>query len=156
MQTAGYVVVRQRPATAKGILFMSLEDESGLLNIMAKPARYAALQDVLHGEALLFVTGVVQRSGRAVSLLVEEASPFSLHHRRRVTKSTPMIYAPAHISTRVPSPRSSANRSTAAHRQRALHRHPYRLEDRDLLRRRATAMRPSNTSPISPATCSGV
>ncbi len=79
VQTAGYVVVRQRPATAKGILFMSLEDESGLLDLVVKPARYAALRDVLRGEALLFVTGVVQRSGRAVSLLVEEASPFSLH-----------------------------------------------------------------------------
>ena len=78
-QTAGFVVVRQRPATAKGILFMSLEDESGLLDLVVKPARYAELREVLRGEALLWAKGVVQRSGRAVSLLVEEAGPLSVH-----------------------------------------------------------------------------
>ena len=37
VQVAGLVVVRQRPSTAKGILFMSLEDESGLLDLVVKP-----------------------------------------------------------------------------------------------------------------------
>ena len=75
VRSAGFVVVRQRPATAKGILFMSLEDESGLLDLVVKPPVYARLRDVLRGQPLLIVEGVVQRSGRAVSLLVQHAQP---------------------------------------------------------------------------------
>ncbi len=74
-RSAGFVVVRQRPATAKGILFMSLEDESGLLDLVVKPPVYARLRDVLRGRPLLIVEGIVQRSGRAVSLLVQHAQP---------------------------------------------------------------------------------
>jgi error-prone DNA polymerase len=75
VRSAGFVVVRQRPATAKGILFLSLEDESGLLDLVVKPPVYARLRDVLRGEPLIVVEGVVQRSGRAVSLLVQHAEP---------------------------------------------------------------------------------
>ncbi len=70
VRVAGYVVVRQRPATAKGILFLSLEDESGLLDLVVKPEIYTALREVLRGHALLVAEGVVQRSGRATSVLV--------------------------------------------------------------------------------------
>jgi error-prone DNA polymerase len=72
-RTAGFAVVRQRPSTAKGILFMSLEDESGLLDLVVKPDVYDRLRDVLRNQPLLIVEGVVQRSGRSVSLLVEQA-----------------------------------------------------------------------------------
>ena len=75
VRSAGFVVVRQRPATAKGILFMSLEDESGLLDLVVKPPVYARLRDVLRGRPLIIVEGIVQRSGRAVSLLVQHAQP---------------------------------------------------------------------------------
>ena len=75
VRSAGFVVVRQRPATAKGILFMSLEDESGLLDLVVKPPVYARLREVLRGQPLLVVEGIVQRSGRAVSLLVQHAQP---------------------------------------------------------------------------------
>jgi error-prone DNA polymerase len=71
---AGLVVIRQRPATARGVTFLSLEDESGLLDLVIQPAIYTRLRDLLHHDALLLVRGLVQRSGRAVSLLVSEAS----------------------------------------------------------------------------------
>ena len=70
VRVAGYVVVRQRPATAKGILFMSREDESGLLDLVVKPETYTALREVLRRHALLVAEGVVQRNGRATSVLV--------------------------------------------------------------------------------------
>jgi error-prone DNA polymerase len=73
VRVAGFAVVRQRPATAKGIVFYSLEDESGLLDLVVKPDVYARLRRVLSGHPLLLVRGVVQRSGRAVSVLVWEA-----------------------------------------------------------------------------------
>jgi error-prone DNA polymerase len=75
VRSAGFVVVRQRPATAKGILFLSLEDESGLLDLVVKPPIYARLREVLRGRPLIVVEGIVQRSGRAVSLLVQNAVP---------------------------------------------------------------------------------
>jgi error-prone DNA polymerase len=75
VRVAGMVVVRQRPGTAKGILFMSLEDESGLLDLVVKPPVYARLRTVLRGQPLLLVEGVVQRAERAASLLVGDAHP---------------------------------------------------------------------------------
>jgi error-prone DNA polymerase len=73
VRCAGFVVVRQRPATAKGILFMSLEDESGLLDVVVKPPVYERLRDVLRGQPLIVVEGIVQRNGRAASLLLLDA-----------------------------------------------------------------------------------
>ena len=70
MRVAGFVVVRQRPATAKGILFMSLEDESGLLDLVVKPDIYARLREVIRTNPLLIAEGVVQRNSRSVSVLV--------------------------------------------------------------------------------------
>jgi error-prone DNA polymerase len=77
VRAAGFVVVRQRPPTAGGILFMSLEDESGLLDVVVKPPVYESLRDVLRSSVLLIVEGVVQRSGRAASLLLVSAEPLA-------------------------------------------------------------------------------
>ena len=74
-RTAGMVVIRQRPQTAKGIVFISLEDESGLLDVIVKPDVWARLRPVLKGALLIYVEGEVQCSGLAVSLLVQEAAP---------------------------------------------------------------------------------
>ena len=74
-RVAGLIVVRQRPSTAKGILFMSLEDESGLLDLVVKPPVYERLRPVLRGEPLVLVEGVVQRAGRVASLLVADVQP---------------------------------------------------------------------------------
>jgi DNA polymerase III alpha subunit len=54
---------------------MSLEDESGLLDVVVKPHVWARLRPVLKGALLLYLEGEVQRSGLAVSLLVQGAAP---------------------------------------------------------------------------------
>lgn len=63
--------------TAKGIVFMSLEDESGLLDIVAKPQVWERLQDVLRHESLILAEGTIQRAddAAAVSLLLANATP---------------------------------------------------------------------------------
>lgn len=71
---AGMVVVRQRPATAKGILFMSLEDESGLLDVVVKPDVYERYRSILRGQPLIYVEGIVQTSEGAVNLLLHHAA----------------------------------------------------------------------------------
>jgi error-prone DNA polymerase len=73
VRVAGMMAVRQRPATAKGILFISLEDESGLLDLVVKQDEYARLREVLRGQPLIAAEGIVQRSGRATSLLMSDA-----------------------------------------------------------------------------------
>jgi len=47
-----------------------LEDESGLLDLVVKPETYARLRETIRSQPLLMVEGVVQRSGRATSVLV--------------------------------------------------------------------------------------
>jgi error-prone DNA polymerase len=77
VRVGGMVVVRQRPGTAKGMLFMSLEDESGLLDLVVRPAVYARLRPVLRQHPLLIASGLVQRVEGSVSVLVLEAIPLT-------------------------------------------------------------------------------
>ena len=70
VRVAGWAVVRQRPPTAKGVLFITLEDEEGLANLIVHPGVEKAYHDTLHTAPLLWVDGQVQRDGGAVSVLV--------------------------------------------------------------------------------------
>ena len=67
---AGMVVVRQRPQTAKGIMFISLEDEGGLLDLVVKPDVYPQVRPILQATLLIVAEGVVQQSDGAVNVLV--------------------------------------------------------------------------------------
>ena len=58
---AGLVVVRQRPATAKGFFFLTLEDETGLANVVVTPTRYEADRARLVSAPALIVEGPLQR-----------------------------------------------------------------------------------------------
>jgi error-prone DNA polymerase len=79
VRVAGMVVVRQRPGTAKGMTFLSLEDESGLLDVVIRPDVYAKVRDTLRSNILVIADGVVQRShserSGSVSVLLYQLSP---------------------------------------------------------------------------------
>jgi error-prone DNA polymerase len=67
VKVAGAVICRQRPGTAKGFLFLTLEDETGLVNVIVRPDLYERQREVLVGESLLEVDGVLQaESGLSV------------------------------------------------------------------------------------------
>ncbi|MBI2492914.1 MAG: DNA polymerase III subunit alpha [Candidatus Rokubacteria bacterium] len=68
VRTAGSVIVRQRPGTAKGFVFLSLEDETGIANVIVTPRVFARHRAALVGEPFLLVEGVVQRQDGVVSL----------------------------------------------------------------------------------------
>jgi error-prone DNA polymerase len=68
---AGLVLVRQRPGTASGVIFMTLEDESGIANLVVWPARFEEFRRVVLTSSLLLATGIVQREGLVVHLIVE-------------------------------------------------------------------------------------
>ncbi|MFC2015785.1 DNA polymerase III subunit alpha [Chloroflexota bacterium] len=74
VRVAGLAVVRQRPPTAKGFLFITLEDEQGLANLIVRPGVYDRYRDVLRNAPLLQVKGRLQREGDALSVLVYEAA----------------------------------------------------------------------------------
>jgi error-prone DNA polymerase len=73
VRLAGYAVVRQRPPTAKGYLFITLEDEDGLTNLIVRPRIYERFRDALRNAPLLWIEGQLQREGQALSVLVHRA-----------------------------------------------------------------------------------
>jgi error-prone DNA polymerase len=60
VRVAGSVICRQRPGTASGFLFLTLEDETGLVNVIVRPDLFAAERAVLVAEPLLEVDGLLQ------------------------------------------------------------------------------------------------
>src|SRR5437773_2225160 len=68
VQVAGSVIVRQRPGTAKGFVFLSLEDETGIANVIVTPPIFARHRVALVAEPYLLVTGIAQRQDGVISV----------------------------------------------------------------------------------------
>jgi len=66
---AGLVTCRQRPGTAKGTLFLTLEDETGLTNVIVRPELFEQQRRILLGARLMGVFGQIRRQGRVVHLV---------------------------------------------------------------------------------------
>jgi error-prone DNA polymerase len=77
VRTAGMVVCRQRPGTAKGFVFLLLEDETGLVNIVIKPDLYTAQRSTIRGEPYLCVEGTVQNRSGTLNLIATRVTPLS-------------------------------------------------------------------------------
>jgi error-prone DNA polymerase len=60
---AGLIIFRQRPPTAKGFTFLTIEDETGIANIIIKPQLYAESRHILPSTTAIKITGVVERIG---------------------------------------------------------------------------------------------
>ena len=69
IHTAGVVIARQRPGTAKGTFFMTLEDEEGFVNVIVWPQYYLKHRNMLRSVRLLAVQGRVQISDGVVQVL---------------------------------------------------------------------------------------
>src|SRR5439155_10865211 len=68
---AGMVVARQRPSTAKGVVFMLLEDEYGQINLIVPPPVYERYRALVRGEPLLLAQGRFERRDRNMNVLVD-------------------------------------------------------------------------------------
>jgi len=79
VRVAGAVVVRQRPGTAKGFVFLNLEDETGLINVIVRPALFHRYRLALVNEPFLYVEGTLQHQDNVVSIRAERLAP--LRHR---------------------------------------------------------------------------
>ena len=67
--TAGLVLVRQRPGSARGVIFMTLEDETGTVNVVVWPNTLEKYRRAILGARLALVRGKVQRAGEIVHLV---------------------------------------------------------------------------------------
>ncbi len=73
VRIGGVVVARQRPGTAKGVVFMLLEDEHGTINLVVPPEVYERHRLVVRSEPLVIAEGVLERhpaAGGAINVLV--------------------------------------------------------------------------------------
>jgi error-prone DNA polymerase len=72
MRCAGVVLVRQRPGSAKGVVFMTLEDETGIANIVVWPKVMEKYRKEVMGSRLILVEGYIQSSPEGVTHLVAQ------------------------------------------------------------------------------------
>jgi error-prone DNA polymerase len=73
VQLAGLVLLRQRPGTAKGIVFITIEDETGAANLIVREKVYKKYRKALRASVAVMVRGRVERRGLVVHLLVGSA-----------------------------------------------------------------------------------
>lgn len=75
---AGIVTHRQRPGTARGVTFLSIEDETGLLNVVCSPGLWVRFRKVARTSAAVVVRGRLERADGATNLVAEHLAPLSL------------------------------------------------------------------------------
>jgi len=72
ISVAGLVLVRQRPGTASGIVFITMEDETGIANLIVRPAIFEKFRSVARMSVALLATGRVERANNVVHVLVSK------------------------------------------------------------------------------------
>ena len=75
VSVAGYVVCRQAPRTAKGHVFLTMEDETGLVNIILKPEVYQRFRYPVRTEPLIVVEGIFQKRSGISNIVAQHISP---------------------------------------------------------------------------------
>jgi error-prone DNA polymerase len=77
VRVAGIVLVRQRPGTASGVIFATLEDETGIVNVIIWPKTFERFRPIVLGAKLLGVDGRLQREGRVIHVIAERLTDLS-------------------------------------------------------------------------------
>jgi error-prone DNA polymerase len=77
VRVAGWVIVRQRPGTAKGFMFLSLEDETGVSNIIVTPQLFEKYRLELVGHPFLLIEGALQNQDNVISVKASHIEPLS-------------------------------------------------------------------------------
>jgi error-prone DNA polymerase len=77
VRVAGWVIVRQRPGTAKGFMFLSLEDETGVSNIIVTPQLFDRYRRELVGHPFLLIEGKLQNQDNVISVKASHIQPLA-------------------------------------------------------------------------------
>ncbi|HVO97947.1 MAG TPA: error-prone DNA polymerase [Bryobacteraceae bacterium] len=75
IRVAGAVICRQQPGTAKGFVFLSLEDETGIANVILKPDVFDRLRITVLGNSYLLVDGILQNQRGVASIKATDVRP---------------------------------------------------------------------------------
>ena len=75
LRIGGCVITRQRPGTAKGFVFLSLEDETGVANAIVRPDLFHANRLLLTSERFLAIEGILQNQDNVISVRAERVQP---------------------------------------------------------------------------------
>ena len=86
LRIGGCVIARQRPGTAKGMMFMSLEDETGIANAIVAPDMLQKNRALLISERFLMIEGILQNQDNVIHIRAEKVSPL------RVTRAETMSH----------------------------------------------------------------
>lgn len=76
-QVAGMVLVRQRPGSASGVVFITAEDETGIVNIIVWPKTFELYRRAVLASSFLLVTGTIQKEGQVVHLIARSLTDLS-------------------------------------------------------------------------------
>jgi error-prone DNA polymerase len=117
---AGIVLIRQRPGTAKGVIFMTLEDETGIANTIVWPKMFETFRPVVLGARLVSVTGKLQNEKGVIHVVadhIEDLTPLL----RRLSEHGASIESLARcdeVKRPEPGNRSAKNLAKGAHPRR--------------------------------------
>src|SRR5437667_8707317 len=78
VRVAGWVIVRQRPGTAKGFVFLSLEDETGIANVIVTPQLFENNRLALVEFPFLLIEGALQHQDNVVSVKARRIEPLQM------------------------------------------------------------------------------
>ena len=78
VKVAGWVIVRQRPGTAKGFVFLSLEDETGIANIIVTPQLFDGNRLALVNYPFLLIEGILQHQDNVISVKARRIEPLQM------------------------------------------------------------------------------
>jgi error-prone DNA polymerase len=78
IRVGGCVIARQRPGTAKGMMFMSLEDETGIANVIVAPDLLQKNRVLLISERFLMIEGILQNQDNVIHIRAERVSPLRI------------------------------------------------------------------------------
>jgi len=78
VEVAGIVTHRQQPETASGVVFVNLEDETGLVNVICTPDVWRRFRRVARMEPALRIRGLLERRQGVINLLAQRIAPLPL------------------------------------------------------------------------------
>jgi error-prone DNA polymerase len=85
LRIGGCVIARQRPGTAKGIMFMSLEDETGIANAIVAPDLLQKNRALLISERFLMIEGILQNQDNVIHIRAQKVSPLPVTRAETVS-----------------------------------------------------------------------
>jgi error-prone DNA polymerase len=87
LKVGGIVLLRQRPSTAKGITFVTLEDETGMVNLIVRPDVWELYRTVARASTAMIAHGQLQREAGVIHIIVKKLQDLSAAFTDLNTKS---------------------------------------------------------------------